>query len=94
MQFHLADKIAEGDLIKLMVLTVELIISMCLTATSLSKSVRLGQTGSLNGSNLVTPNETVSQAIASVVLFSIGRLLYILSIGGWFMWLWCKETKV
>ena len=94
MQFHLADKIAEGDLIRLMVLTVEVVISLCLTATSLSKSVRLGQTGSLNGSNLVTPNETVSQATASVVLFSIGGLLYILSIGGWFMWLWCKETKV
>ena len=94
MQFHMADKIAEGDLIKLMVLTVELVISLCLTATSLSKSVRLGQTDSLNGSNLVTPNETVSQATASVVLFSIWGLLYILSIGAWFMWLRCKETKV
>ena len=91
MQFHLADKIAEGDLIRLMVLTVELVISLCLSATSLSKSVRLGP---LNGSNLVTPNETISQARASVVLFSIGGLLYILSIGAWFMWLRCKETKV
>ena len=94
MQFHTADKIAEGDLIRLIVLTVEVIISLCLTATSLSKSARLANTGSLNGSNLVTPNETVSQAIASVVLFGIVGLLYILSIGAWFVWLLCKESKV
>ena len=75
-------------------LTVELVISLCLSATSLSKSAHLANTGSLNGSNLATPNETVSQAIASVVLFSIVGLLYILSIGAWFVWLWCKETNV
>ena len=56
--------------------------------------MHLANTGSLNGSNLVTPNETVSQAIASVVLFSIVGLLYILSIAAWFVWLWCKETNV
>ena len=94
MQFQVGDKIAEGDLMRLMVLTVELIISLCLSATSLSKSVHLADTGSLNGSNLATPNETLSQAIASVVLFSIVGLLYILSIAAWFVWLWCKETKV
>ena len=75
-------------------LTVELVISLCLTATSLSKSARLADTGSLNGSNLITPNETASQAIASVVLFSIVGLLYILMIGAWFVWLLCKETNV
>ena len=94
MQFQVADKIAEGDLIRLIVLTVELIISFCLSATSLSKSVHLAGSGSVNGSNLATPNETVSQATASVVLFSIVGLLYIVSIGAWFVWLWCKETKV
>ena len=94
MQFHTADKIAEGDLIRLMVLTVELIISLCLSATSLSKSAHLANTGSLNGSNLITPNETASQATASVVLFSIMGVLYILSIGVWFVWLRCKESKV
>ena len=72
----------------------EFFISLCLTATSLSKSVHLAGTGSLNGSNLVTPNETVSQAIASVVLFSIVGVLYILMIGAWFVWLWGKETNV
>ena len=41
LQFQVADKIAEGDLVRLIVLTVELIISFCLTATSLSKSVYL-----------------------------------------------------
>ena len=75
-------------------LTIELVISLCLTATSLSKSARLADIGSLNGSNLITPNETVSQAIASVVLFSIVGVLYILSIGAWFVWLRCKETNV
>ena len=94
MQFQVADKIAEGDLIRLMVLTVELIISLCLTATSLSKSAHLAQTGSLNGSNLATPNETASQAIASVVLFSIVGVLYITAIGAWFVWLWFKESNV
>jgi len=89
-----ADKIAEGDLIRLMVLTVEFIISLCLSATSLSKSAHLANTGSLNGSNLVTPNETVSQATASVVLFSIVGLLYILSIVLCVVKLWCKESKV
>ena len=91
----MADKIAEGDLIRLMVLTIEFIISLCLSATSLSKSARLEQTGSLNGSNLVTPNETVSQAIASVVLFSVvGLLLYILSIVLCVVKLWRKKSKV
>ena len=90
----MADKIAEGDLIRLIVLTVELIISFCLSATSLSKSVHLAGTGSLNGSNLATPNETVSQAIASVVLFSIVGVLYIVAIVVGFLWLWCKESKV
>ena len=94
MQFQVADKIAEGDLIRLIVLTVELIISLCLTATSLSKSVYLAGTGSLNGSNLITPNETVSQAIASVALFSIVGLLYIVTIVVGFLWQWCKESKV
>ena len=75
-------------------LTVELFISLCLTATSLSKSVHLAGTGSLNGSNLFTPNETVSQAIASVVLFSVVGGLNILMIGAWFVWLWGKETNV
>ena len=95
MQFQVADKIAEGDLIKLIVLKAELIISFCLTATSLSKSVYLAGTGPLNGSNRVTANETVSQARASVALFSIVGLLYILAIGAWFVWL-CrfKKTKV
>ena len=90
-QFQVADKIAEGDLIRLIVLTVELIISLCLTATSLSKSFHLGP---LNGSNLVTPNETRSQAIASVALFSIVGVLYIVAIGAWFVGLWCKESSV
>ena len=94
MQFQVADKIAEGDLMRLMVLTVELFISLCLSATSLSKSAHLAQTDSLNGSNLATPNETVSQAIASVVLFSVVGVLYITAIVVSFLWLWCKETKV
>ena len=95
MQFLVADKIAEGDLVRLIVLTVELIISLCLTATSLSKSVYLAETGSLSGSSLVTPNETLPQARASVALFSIVGLLYIVSIGAWFVWLrGFKETKV
>ena len=81
-------------MIRLMVLTVELIISVCLTATSLSKSFHLEQTGSLNGSNSVTPNETKSEAIASVALFSIVGGLYILGILVWFLCLWCKESKV
>ena len=75
-------------------LTVELIISVCLTATSLSKSFHLEQTGSLNRSNFVTPNETKSEAIASVALFSIVGGLYILGILVWFLCLWCKESKV
>ena len=94
MQFQVADKIAEGDLMRLMVLTVELFISLCLSATSLSKSAHLAQTDSLNGSNIATPNETVSQAIASVVLFSIVGVLYITAIVVSFVWLWCKKTKV
>ena len=94
MQFQVADKIAEGDLMRLMVLTAELIISFCLSATSLSKSVYLAGSGSVNGSNLVTPNETLSQAIASVVLFSIVGILYIVAIVVGFLWLWCKESKV
>ena len=94
MQFQVADKIAEGDLIRLIVLTAELIISFCLTATSLSKSVYLAGTGSLNGSDRVAPNETLSQAEASVALFSIVGLLYIVTIGAWFVWLCHKESKV
>ena len=84
MQFQVADKIAEGDLIRLIVLTVELIISLCLTATSLSKSAYLGP---LNESNLVAPNETLSQAEASMALFSIGGLLYIVTTVVGFLWL-------
>ena len=94
MQFQVQDRIAEGDLIRLMVLIVQLIISLCLTATTLSKSVHLAGTGSLNGSNFVTPNETKPEAIASVVLFSIVGGLYIVIIGAWFVCLWCMETKV
>ena len=94
MQFQVADKIAEGDLIRLIVLTVELIISFCLSATTLSKSVYLAETGSLNGSNRVTPNETRSQAEASVALFGIVGVVYIVAIVVGFVWLRCKETKV
>ena len=94
MQFQVADKIAEGDLVRLIVLTAELIISLCLTATSLSKSVYLAETGPLNGSNRVTANETLSQAEASMALFSIVGLLYIVTIVVGFLWLWCKESKV
>ena len=36
----------------------------------------------------------MSEAIASVVLFSIVGVLYILIIGAWFVWLLCNETKV
>ena len=94
MQFQVADKIAEGDLIRLIVLTVELIISLCLTAISLSKSVYLAGSGSVNVSNQVTPNETLSQATASVVLFSIVGVVYIVAIVVGFVWLWCKESSV
>ena len=76
-------------------LTVELIISLCLTATSLSKSVYLAGTGSVNGSSPVTPNGTHSSAaIASVVLFSIVGVLYIVAIVVGFLLLWWKESKV
>ena len=76
-------------------LTVELIISLCLTATSLSKSVHLAGNGSVNGSNPVTPNGTHSSAaIASVVLFIIVGVLYIVAIVVGFLLLWWKESKV
>ena len=91
----MADKIAEGDLVRLIVLTVELIISLCLTATSLSKSVYLAGTGSVNGSSLVAPNGTHSgAAIASAVLFSIVGVVYIVAIVVGFLLLWWKESKV
>jgi len=75
------DNIAQGDLIKLIVLAVELITSLSLSAITLSKSVRLAGSDILNDSSLVTPNGSnsmvTSEAIASTVIFSIMGIVYV-----------------
>jgi len=75
------DNIAQGDLIRLIVLAVELITSLSLSAITLSKSVRLAGSDILNDSSLVTPNgpdsAVTSEAIASIVIFSIMGVVYV-----------------
>ena len=73
LQFQVVDNIEDGDLIRLTVLAVELIASVLLSVATLSKSVRLAGSRVNNDSSLVMPSE----AIASLVIFSIMGAVYV-----------------
>lgn len=90
LQFQVVDNIADGDLIRLIVLAVELIASVSLSAITLSKSVRLAGSGVHNDSSLVTSSE----AIASLVIFSIMGVVYVAIAAAHFVCLWCKKSPV
>jgi len=94
-----ADNIAQGDLIRLIVLAAELITSLSLSAITLSKSVRLAGSGVLNDSSLVTPNgpdsAVTSEAIASIVIFSIMGVVYVAIAAACFVCLLrCKNSTL
>ena len=90
LQFQVVDNIEDGDLIRLTVLAVELIASVLLSVATLSKSVRLAGSRVNNDNSLVMPSE----AIASLVIFSIMGAVYVAIAAAHFVCLWRKKSPV